>query len=314
MKILLVDDTQTMRMLMTAILEEFGHNVICCENGEVAVDRYLSEHPDLILMDVVMPVMDGYQAAKKIRALDNDWVPIIFLSTRAEPKDVAAGIDAGGDDYLTKPVDEIILKAKLIAMQRIATMRHKLISVSRDLERANSVLQRQAEVDGLTGLANRRLLDRHLELEIARCTRTNSPLSIIMADLDFFKAYNDHYGHIAGDSCLKKVADTLKDAINRSNDLACRYGGEEFCIVLPDTDQSGVKHVAEQLRKTVENLRIPHIKNGGSVSLSLGTSTTIPDKNCSADQLIHGADRALYQAKQTGRNKVVSNHDASYPN
>lgn len=306
MKILLVDDTQTMRMLLTAILEDFGHNVICCDNGKEAVDNYLREHPDLILMDVVMPVMDGYQAAMKIRAIDNDWVPIIFLSTRAEPSDVAAGIEAGGDDYLTKPVDETILRAKLVAMQRIATMRHKLIAVSNDLEQANSVLQRQAEVDGLTSLANRRLLDRHLSMEIARCTRTLSPLSVIMADLDYFKAYNDHYGHIAGDNCLKKVAVALSKAISRSNDLACRYGGEEFCIVLPDTDKEGVAHVAEQLRIAVEKLAIPHIKNGGIVSLSLGTSTTVPDKNCSAEHLLEGADHALYQAKQAGRNRVVA--------
>ncbi|MCB1867830.1 MAG: diguanylate cyclase [Gammaproteobacteria bacterium] len=306
MKILLVDDTHTMRMLMTAILEDFGHNVICCENGEEAVENYLREHPDLILMDVVMPVMDGYQAAIKIRAIDNDWVPIIFLSTRADPRDVAAGIEAGGDDYLIKPVDETVLKAKLIAMQRIATMRHKLIGLSKDLEKANSVLQRQAEVDGLTGLANRRLLDRHLGMEIARCTRTLSPLSVIMADLDHFKTYNDHYGHLAGDACLKKVADALKSAISRSNDLACRYGGEEFCIVLPDTDKAGVVHVAEQLRLTIEKLGIPHITNGGCVSMSLGTSTTVPDKNCTAEQLIEGADQALYQAKLAGRNRVFS--------
>ena len=304
MKILLVDDTQTMRMLMTAILEEFGHNVICCENGEVAVDRYLSEHPDLILMDVVMPVMDGYQAAKKIRALDNDWVPIIFLSTRAEPKDVAAGIDAGGDDYLTKPVDEIILKAKLIAMQRIATMRHKLISVSRDLERANSVLQRQAEVDGLTGLANRRLLDRHLELEIARCTRTNSPLSIIMADLDFFKAYNDHYGHIAGDSCLKKVADTLKDAINRSNDLACRYGGEEFAIILVNTDQGSALKMARRIVEAVKSKSYTYQNLELNITVSIGVASYPADSE-SREVLIEHADQALYESKRRGRNRAT---------
>lgn len=306
MKILLVDDTQTMRMLMTAILKEFGHNVVCCENGKQAVSRYLQERPDLILMDVVMPVMDGYQAATKIRAIDNDWVPIIFLSTRAEPGDVAAGIEAGGDDYLSKPVDETILKAKLVAMQRIAAMRHKLIAVSMDLEKANSVLQRQAEVDGLTGLANRRLLDRHLEMEIARCSRTHSPLSLIMADLDYFKAYNDHYGHLAGDNCLQMVADTLRGAISRSNDLACRYGGEEFCIVLPDTDKAGVVHVAEQLRVAIQKLGIPHVKTAGTVSLSLGTATTLPDRKCTAEQLLDDADQALYEAKQAGRNRVVA--------
>jgi len=306
MNILLVDDTQTMRMLMTAVLEDFGHNVICCGNGEEAVDTYLHERPDLILMDVIMPIMDGYQAAVKIRAIDNDWVPIIFLSTRAEPEDIAAGIEAGGDDYLTKPVDETILKAKLIAMQRIATMRHKLIEVTTDLEKANSVLQRQAEVDGLTGLANRRLLDKHLEMEIARCTRTNSPLSVIMADLDHFKAYNDQYGHISGDNCLKKVANTLSKSINRSNDLAARYGGEEFCVVLPDTDKEGVAHVAEQLRVAVEQLGISHVKNGGTVSLSLGTSTTVSEKGCSAEKLLNSADQALYEAKQAGRNQVFS--------
>lgn len=306
MKILLVDDTQTMRMLMTAILEDFGHEVISCQNGAEAVEEYLKSHPDLILMDVVMPVLDGYQAAMKIRAIENDWVPIIFLSTRAEPKDVAAAIEAGGDDYLTKPVDETILKAKLIAMQRIASMRHKLIAVSKDLEQVNSILQRQAEVDGLTGLANRRLLDRHLGKEVARCTRTLSPLSIIMADIDHFKAFNDHYGHLAGDTCLKKVAEVLAHTICRSNDLACRYGGEEFCIVLPDTDKEGVAHVAEHLRTKVEKLQIPHTKNGGVVTLSLGTSTTVPDHGCTPEQLLEGADKALYEAKQSGRNRVVA--------
>jgi diguanylate cyclase (GGDEF)-like protein len=306
MNILLVDDTMTMRILMTAILEDFGHQVVSCDNGEQAVERYLAERPDLILMDVVMPVVDGYQAARKIRALDEEWVPIIFLSTRAEPADVATGIEAGGDDYLTKPVDETILRAKLVAMQRIAKMRHRLIEVSRELENANSVLQRQAEVDGLTGLANRRLLDRHLAKEIARCTRTHSPLSVIMADIDHFKAFNDHYGHIAGDNCLQKVSNTLTGLISRSNDLACRYGGEEFCIVLPDTNLEGVSHVADRLRVRVERLKIEHAVGGGKVTLSLGTCTSIPDQNCSAEQLIACADKALYEAKQRGRNRVVS--------
>ncbi len=307
MNILLVDDTRTEQHIMTVRLNEMGHDVICCSNGQEAIDLYEQYDFDLVLMDVIMPVMDGYETARHIRKEEDDWVPIIFLSGRTSPDDIAAGIEAGGDDYLTKPVDETILAAKMSAMQRIAAMRHRLISVSHELEKANDELQKLANADGLTGLANRRIIDEYLERETARAIRSEHPIAVIMIDLDNFKFYNDNYGHIAGDSCLKKVSKVLKTTVRRPEDLVGRYGGEEFCVILPNTDMNGAAFVAERIRSEVENLKIPHARNtaGNVVTLSLGIASNIPGKKTTANHLLNAADKALYEAKMAGKNQVA---------
>jgi diguanylate cyclase (GGDEF)-like protein len=307
MNILLVDDTRTEQHIMTVRLNEMGHEVICCSNGQEAIELYEQYDFDLVLMDVIMPVMDGYETAQHIREQDDDWVPIIFLSGRTSPDDIAAGIGAGGDDYLTKPVDETILAAKMSAMQRIAAMRHQLISVSHELEKANDELQKLANADGLTGLANRRIIDEYLEKETARSFRSENPIAVIMIDLDNFKLYNDNYGHIAGDSCLKKVSKVLKNTVRRPEDLVGRYGGEEFCVILPNTDLNGATFVAERIRSEVENLNIPHTRNTPSsiVTLSLGVASSIPGKKAKSSLLLGDADKALYKAKTEGKNQVM---------
>ncbi len=306
MNILLVDDTRTEQHIMTVRLNEMGHEVICCSNGQEAIELYNKYDFDLVLMDVIMPIMDGHEAARRIRTLENDWVPIIFLSGRTSPDDIAAGISAGGDDYLSKPVDETVLAAKMTAMQRIAAMRHRLISVSNELESANSELQKLANADGLTGLANRRIIDQYLEKETARSIRSEHPIAVIMMDLDNFKAYNDTYGHVAGDSCLKKISKVLKNTVRRPEDLVGRYGGEEFCVILPNTDMSGAMYVAERIRAEVQGLKIPHAKNANLnvVTLSLGAASRVPGQKAPSTQLINDADKALYKAKLAGRNQV----------
>lgn len=309
MKILLVDDTVTERMIMTALLKNLGHEVICAENGQQAVGLYTAEHFDLILLDVVMPVMDGYEASQQIRSLnhgDGDWTPIILLSGRTEPDDIAAGIKAGADDYLTKPVDLVILSAKMQAMQRISSMRRRLLEVSAELEEANSKLQRLANIDALTELTNRRQMNKYLERMLLHCARSALPLSIIMLDIDYFKDYNDHYGHPAGDSCLKKVAKILERSITRPIDMAARYGGEEFIIILPETQVVGAHHLAEKIRLGIENLSIPHVKSEeyGKVTASFGVSSILPTEASTLQHLIKEADQALYQAKESGRNRV----------
>ena len=308
MKILVVDNILTERMEMAACLKKLGHEVICGENGEEAVEIYRHQKPDLVLLDVNLPLMDGYQAAGRIREVDrDDWIPIIFLGTKKKPEDIVDAIACCGDDYLTKPLDESVLTAKMTAMQRIAGMRAKLLEVSQQLQRTNVELERQADADGLTGLANRRLLDRHLEREVANCARKNLPLSLIMADLDHFQAYNDHYGHLAGDSCLKKISKILERTIRRPSDLVGRFGGGEFCVVLPDTPSDGACHLAELLRSSVEQLALPHAGrgNGAHVTLSFGVTGDIPEPGCSTTQYLNTADKALYQAKQAGRNRVM---------
>ena len=306
MKILLADDTLTELKLTSSYLKKMGHEVIDANNGQEAIEIYTNEDIDLVLMDAVMPVMDGYTAAREIRKRKDGWVPIIFLSARTEPEDIATGIEAGGDDYITKPVNEVILAAKMTAMARIAAMRQRLLVVSRELEQANIELQKLADVDGLTGLANRRSIDSYLEHEIARCIREDHPIAAIMIDLDHFKAYNDHYGHLAGDNCLKTIAQILDSEIKRPGDLAGRFGGEEFCAILSNTNQDGAMFVAETLRSTVENLRIPHEGSPGlkQVTLSLGVAVHLPNPSFPVTQLLDDADKALYHAKQSGRNRV----------
>ena len=307
MNILLVDDTRTEQHIMTVRLHDMGHKVICCSNGQEAIELYNQHDFDLVLMDVIMPIMDGHEAARRIRTLENDWVPIIFLSGRTSPDDIAVGITAGGDDYLSKPVDETVLAAKMTAMQRIAAMHHRLISVSHELEKANSELQKLANADGLTGLSNRRIINQYLEKETARSIRSLHPIAVIMMDLDNFKAYNDNYGHVAGDSCLKKVARVLKNTVRRPEDLVGRYGGEEFCVILPNTDMNGAMYVAERIRTEVQDLKIPHAKNANLnvVTLSLGTASRVPGQKAPSNQLLNDADKALYKAKLAGRNQVV---------
>ncbi|MCP4697985.1 MAG: diguanylate cyclase [Gammaproteobacteria bacterium] len=306
MKVLLIDDTRFDRMILRSYLKQLGHEIISGENGEQALELYLTHHPDLILLDVLMPIMNGHEAARKIRELRDEWVPIIFLSAKENAKDIAAGIEAGGDDYLVKPIDQIVLTAKMQAMQRIANMRRRLLKVSQALEQANAELQRLAHADGLTGLANRRYLDDCLSREAVRCARYQLPMSVIMADIDHFKAYNDHYGHLAGDDCLRAVACALQSIIKRQTDLVARYGGEEFCVLLPDTPDSIALQQAEELRTAVQTLEIPHaaIAENSRLTLTLGVATCVPNSDFEVERLLRKADEALYYAKQNGRNRV----------
>ncbi|NOX08417.1 MAG: diguanylate cyclase [Gammaproteobacteria bacterium] len=307
MKILLVDDAMTDRFVMTTYLEKMGHDVLTCSNGQEAVAVYQSEELDLVFMDVMMPVMDGYEAARTIRDCSDDWIPIIFLSGRAEPDDIAKGIDAGGDDYLFKPISYVVLEAKIKAMQRIATMRHNLLQVSGELEKANKALQHLANIDGLTGLSNRRHMDDFLQFEIARGLRYQQPLTVILADVDYFKRYNDHYGHLAGDDCLKDIASALTSVCQRDTDMVARYGGEEFVVILSNTPLEQGRLLAERLRQEIINRDIPYVDHDGSdvCTLSLGVYSALPDATMNAEMFLQQADFSLYKAKKGGRNQVV---------
>lgn len=306
MKILLVDDTKTECLIMTAYLEKLGHQVVLGNNGKQAVDLYQTEQPDLVIMDVIMPEMDGFQAARAMRAENTDWVPIIFLSGRVSPADIAAGINAGADDYLTKPVDPTVLEAKMKSMQRIAAMRHQLLDVSRELKKANAELKQLVNVDGLTGLFNRRHMDKTLSVEMARCMRYQQPLTIVLTDVDYFKAFNDNYGHLEGDDCLKKVATALRGVCKRTTDVVARYGGEEFALILTDTSPQGAEVMGEAVRKAVEDLQIPHAHSSVAnvCTVSVGVYTCIPQQSERIDTLLEKADAFLYRAKESGRNRV----------
>jgi diguanylate cyclase (GGDEF)-like protein len=280
--------------------------VIAVGDGLAAIDAFINDRPDLVLMDVSMPELDGFAATEKIREITsqaNDWVPIIFLSGLTQPEDIAKGISVGGDDYLTKPIDPIILEAKLNAMTRISEMRHQL-------NEANRQLTLMTLRDGLTGLYNRRHFDDVMVKEFKVARRIKTSVSLILADIDYFKLYNDFYGHQQGDDCLIAVAKTVRDVIHRPGDIVARYGGEEFAIVLPDTDLKGAVNVAEQVRQAVEELAQPHESSQTAeyVTLSLGVATisnvSDVDIKLIIRQLIEYADQALYKAKANGRNQT----------
>ena len=308
MKVLIVDDSATIRAALHGLVEKMGHSVIEAENGSRALEIYLRDRPDLVLIDVMMPVMDGYDAARKMReSRPDEWVPIIFLSSKEADQDLDRAIEAGGDDYLVKPVSFVVLNAKIRALQRIESTRSKLLEMSRDLAAANRELENLSRQDSLTGIANRRYFDSVLLSEIRRASREREPLSLILADVDHFKAFNDCYGHQAGDDCLRRVASALKSVAKRPADLAARYGGEEFAMVLPMTTVEGAVDVAKSVVRAIDEMSIPHVRSGVSntISLSQGIASLIPAHDTKPEQIIEFADQALYQAKQQGRNRYV---------
>jgi len=310
-KALLIEDTLTSATLVSHQLRKIGIEPIVARNGETGIELYQQERPDLILLDIIMPGMDGFEVARRIRQLEQfgEWTPIIFLTARTSDADLEKAISVGGDDYLIKPVSETVLAAKVRAMQRIAQMRFSLLVLTRKLDDANQELTRLSSLDGLTGISNRRQFDETLLREWRRLGRQGRPLSMLLCDVDYFKQFNDGYGHQVGDECLKAVARTLKDTLRRPADLVARYGGEEFAVILPDTEITGALQVAEAMRSAVEGLSITHSysKGGNVVTISIGVASTTPSRTGSdSSALLKRADDALYQAKQAGRNRIAA--------
>lgn len=307
MKILIVEDASATLLVVSKYIERFGAQPIAVNNGEQAISAFRNEQPDMVLLDAMLPDIDGFSVARQMRAHEKPgaWTPIIFLSGMTSDKDLEKGIAAGGDDYLYKPVSEAVLNAKVRAMQRIIQMRTSLVVLARELDTANQELKRLSASDGLTGIANRRFFDEHLSREWRRARRGSGEIAILMCDVDHFKAYNDTYGHQAGDDCLRQVAHKIRDSMERAADLAARYGGEEFVVLLPDTPISGAHIVAEKLRQTIHALNLPHTGSAHQhVTLSIGIAAMAAGDQNTQQTLIEAADRALYRAKHAGRNLV----------
>lgn len=308
MKALIIDDTLTSLTLVSHQLRRMGVETFVAQDGATGIDLFKRHRPDIILLDVAMPGMDGYEVAKRIRQLERDgeWTPIILLLARTSDEDLERGIAVGGDDYLVKPISEVVLTAKVRAMQRIAQMRYSLLVLTRRLDETNRELTRLSAVDGLTGIANRRQFDEFLAREWARGARHETEISVLMCDVDFFKQYNDLYGHQAGDQCLRSVAQAIAARVKRPTDLVARYGGEEFAVILPDTNLDGALQLAEAMRSEVERLHLTHADGmGGVVTLSLGAACRVPGRDGPGSAaLVKAADDALYRAKAAGRNRI----------
>lgn len=293
MKILVADDSKTYLMLLTAELKKLGHEVMAANSGHQALEFFAAQRPDLIILDVVMEDIDGFECAKKIREVSiDDWIPIIFLSASINDESITKGIDAGGDDYLVKPCSDVTLAAKIKAMQRISDMRQKLFEATQKLSALSST-------DALTGISNRLQFDQMIKEKIAQAYKQKSKLALFFVDLDKFKTINDTLGHHAGDLVLKEVTRKLKICL-RNEDFIARIGGDEFAIIIYNPiSPTKSDHIALRI---IESLSTPFQLLGNAVTISASIGIALYPKDGTDEiTLMENADRAMYHAKELGR-------------
>lgn len=291
---LLIGDDEALNIRILDEMLRDRYDIAVALNGEAVLKRAVATPPDLILLDIEMPDMDGYEVVRRLSENEaTQGIPVIFVTSRDDEEDERRGLELGAVDYIIKPFRPPLLLARL---------RNHL-----ELKRQRDLLNRLSETDGLTGIANRRLFDRVLEREWSRAQRTGGEVALLLMDIDHFKAYNDNYGHTAGDECLKQIARALAGCSRRPGDLVARYGGEEFACILSETDRDGAISLANTIRQAVLDEAIPHAfsKVHDIITLSLGVATIRPSEGRrSASDLIVAADRMLYRAKNNGRNRV----------
>ena len=320
--ILIVDDEHGNRKLLEVLLRSEGYSTLDATNGEEALVAIAQCPPDLILLDVLMPGKDGYQVARELKASQaTASIPIIMLSAQNDQAARLAGLQAGAEEFLTKPVHRTELSLRVRNMLRLkalsdffqsnsSTLEHQVRERTAEVQRlgtANESLEHLSLHDALTDLANRRLFERYLAEQIAIARRHHRSLALILYDVDSFKAFNDHYGHPAGDECLKQIAGALRSCCRRPADMAARHGGEEFAMILPDTQLDSAVGIAEAARSAVMELKISHERSTAAAfaSISGGGAVLIRSGDMTAQQLTAAADGALYQAKHRGRNQMV---------
>jgi diguanylate cyclase (GGDEF)-like protein len=299
--ILIADDNSTNIELLDAVLGA-DYEILFATSGAQTLELAVAETPDLILLDVMMPEMDGFECCLQLKADQRTAeIPVIFVTALNREKEETRGLEVGAIDFISKPFSPAVIQARV--------RNHMELKRQRDFLRGLSFR------DGLTGLANRRQLDQFLDQEWRRSLRSHAPLSLILMDIDYFKDFNDALGHLAGDDCLRKIAQTLETSIHRAGDLIARYGGEEFVCVLPETALRGAVSVAEKIQSLLADLALPHPRSSVSpyITLSLGVASDGAQNTESATTLLHAADQALYCAKAKGRNRIVVQPCTSCP-
>lgn len=320
LNLLIVDDRPENLLALESLLETLEVNIVKAGSGNEALGYMLEYDFFLVLMDVQMPEMNGFETAELMRGIQKtEHIPIIFVTAISkEQQYVFRGYELGAVDYLFKPIDPIILSSKVKIFMEIYKTHSLLKQQTKLLEEkieeliqlseSNYKLEKISNYDALTEIHNRRSFDEYISKEWSRGTREKTKLSIIMIDIDFFKQYNDTYGHLQGDFCLQKVAKGFLECLNRASDFVARYGGEEFVILLPSTHEAGAMEVAERVRNLIENLNIKHETSNiaNYVTVSLGVNTVTPNLDTNLKEFINGADEALYLAKKEGRNRAAS--------
>ncbi len=306
-KILVVDDIPVNIQLLQAFLATQNYKTYIARNGEEALQQAETVEPDLILLDVMMPKMNGFETCKLLKKSEKArYTPVIMVTALNELESKIKGIEAGADDFISKPFNKLELLARVKSLLRVKTLHDQLQEKIIQLERAKEKLRNLAVTDGLTGLYNYRHFKDVLGMEIRRSERHKSPLSLIMFDIDYFKHYNDTHGHLAGDKVLQKIAQLVSNNI-RKIDLAARYGGEEFAIILPNTNGENAKIVAEKLRRLVEMYKFPFQESqpNDTITISVGVSSH-PSSGRTFEELVSCADKRLYMAKANGKNVVMA--------
>ena len=291
-KVLIADDDGINRQVLATLLKP-DHVVLLAKTGEQTIERAQRHLPDLVMLDVMLPDMDGYEVLRRLRADPaTAHIEVIFITGMGRPEDEARGLKLGAADYITKPFNTTVVMARVATHLQVVRQRR--------------LLEHLAHMDGLTELANRRRFDQVYENEWQRAARHGHTVSVALLDIDCFKQYNDHYGHPAGDRALRAVARVVRSAMRRPCDVTARYGGEELVILMPETDAAQALYVAEGIRDAVGQLLIPHEQSiaGPMLSVSIGGATLPPGADESAQSLFEAADAALYRAKEAGRNRV----------
>ncbi|MEB3227061.1 MAG: PleD family two-component system response regulator [Synechocystis sp.] len=299
--ILVVDDDPFMRMQLQLYLQKEGHRVMLAQNGQDALTQFEETQPELVLLDAIMPELDGFACCQLLMEHQADNPPLVLMITGLDDQtSVDRAFEAGAIDYVTKPIHWAVLRQRVKRLLYQSRLQHQL-------ESANQLLEKLSQIDELTQLANRRQLDLFLAAEWQFALREKYPFTVVLCDVDYFKYYNDFYGHQAGDLCLQRVAKVLADVVNRPKDLVARYGGEEFMLVLPNTDRNGAHYLVQRIQTDIETLAIPHAQSAIAdyLTLSIGSASVIPKPGSRWQTLIAQADQCLYQAKAQGRNCFV---------
>ena len=307
MRILVADDDATSRLVLKAAVTKLGHECLVAEDGLQAWEVLAAQPIDVLLTDWMMPGIDGPELCRRVREeLTAHYTYIVLVTGLAERGQVLEGMGAGADDYLIKPADPFAVQTRLIAAERVTALQRRVSDIQSQLEHANYVLLDLSRTDPLTGLGNRRRLEEDLDGIHALAKRTVRPFGVALFDVDHFKLYNDHYGHLEGDDALRQVARYL-GAVMRRGDTAYRYGGEEFLILLSDCDLDGSAAVAERVRRAVEAEAIPHEARPSLPSLvtfSGAVGCWTPGTDPEISDLLARIDEALYAAKEAGRNRI----------
>jgi len=292
LKILIVEDSRLNQEVLRKILIK-EYITVFANDGPEALEMVNTETPDLILLDIILPGIDGWDVLAELKKNDSTRsIPVIIITGRSNPDEEVKGLKLGAVDYITKPFHEIVVKARVETQVRILSQMR--------------IIEKFGFIDTLTNIANRRQFDQSLIKEWNRARRDKTPLSILMIDVDHFKMYNDTHGHQQGDIALQTVAGTITSSLGRPCDIAARWGGEEFAVLMPNTTLEGAVHVAEEIRKNIEGAHVPcdEINSYHNVTISTGVARMQPDKDISIPELILQADKALYNAKDAGRNRV----------